>query len=240
VTQPIPRDAIYRRRVFDAELIELCIRWYISYRLSYRDLVETMAERGVQVAHTTILRWVLRYVPEYEKRWSRFARPVGTSWRVDETYVSIRGRWHYLYRAVDKHGETIDFLLRRDRGIAASQAFFRKALATVAPRVPRKVTLDGHVPSRRALWLLRREQRCWRNVEVRTNRYLNNIIEQDHRAIKRRCASMAGFKSFATAAVTIAGIELAHRIRERQFMLSRAYRRLGKWSLKKEWALALA
>ena len=240
MTQPIPRDAIYRRRVFDAELIELCICWYISYRLSYRDLVETMAERGVQVAHTTILRWVLRYVPEYEKRWSRFARPVGTSWRVDETYVSIRGRWHYLYRAVDKHGETIDFLLRRDRGIAASQAFFRKALATVAPRVPRKVTLDGHVPSRRALWLLRREQRCWRNVEVRTNRYLNNIIEQDHRAIKRRCASMAGFKSFATAAVTIAGIELAHRIRKRQFMLSRAYRRLGKWSLKKEWALALA
>lgn len=102
MTQPIARDAIYRRRVFDAEIIGLCVRWYISYRLSYRDLVEMMAERGVQVAHTTILRWVLRYVPEYEKRWSRFARPVGTSWRVDETYVSIRGRWHYLYRAVDQ------------------------------------------------------------------------------------------------------------------------------------------
>jgi transposase-like protein len=99
MTQPIPRDAIYRRRVFDAEIIELCVRWYISYRLSYRDLVEMMAERGVQVAHTTILRWVLQYVPEYEKRWGRFARPVGTSWRVDETYVSIRGRWHHLYRA---------------------------------------------------------------------------------------------------------------------------------------------
>ncbi len=124
MTQPILRDAIYRRRAFDAEIIELCIRWYISYRLSYRDLVEMMAERGVQVAHTTILRWVLRYAPEYEKRWNRFARPVGTSWRVDETYVSIRGRWHYLYRAVDKHGKTIDFFLRRDRGIAASLAFF--------------------------------------------------------------------------------------------------------------------
>jgi transposase-like protein len=143
MTQPIPRDAIYKRRVFDAEVIELCVRWYIGYRLSYRDLVEIMAERGVQVAHITILRWVLRYVPEYEKRWGRFAQPVGTSWRMDETYISIRGRWHYLYRAVDKHGKTIDFLLRTDRGIAAAQAFFRKALTSVAPRVPRKITLDG-------------------------------------------------------------------------------------------------
>jgi transposase-like protein len=162
MTQPIPRDAIYRRRVFDAEVIELCVRWYITYRLSYRDLVEIMADRGVQVAHTTILRWVLRYVPEYEKRWRRFAKPVGTSWRVDETYVSIRGRWHYLYRAVDKQGKTVDFLLRPDRGVAAALAFFRKALGTVAPKVPRKITLDGHRPSRRALWLLRREHACWR------------------------------------------------------------------------------
>ena len=90
---------------------------------------------------------------------------------------------------------------------------------------PRKVTVDGHVPSRRALWLLRREQCCWRNVEVRTSRYLNNVnvLEQDHRAIKRRCASMAGFKSFGTAAVTIAGIELAHRIPKRRLMLSRNF-----------------
>jgi transposase-like protein len=240
MTQPIARDSIYRRRFFDAEVIELCVRWYISYRLSYRDLVEIMAERGIQVAHTTILRWVLRYVPEYEKRWSRFARPVGTSWRVDETYICVRGRWHNLYRAVDKHRKTIDFLLRRDRGIAAAQAFFRKALSSVAPRVPRKITLDGHVPSRGALWLLRHEHPCWRNVRVRTSRYLNNVVEQDHRAIKRRCISMAGFKSFANATVTIAGIELAHRIRKRQFMLSRTYRRIGKWSLKNEWAIALA
>jgi transposase-like protein len=157
MTKPIARDAIYRKRVFDAEVLELCVRWYITYRLFYRDLIEIMAERGIQVAHTTILRWVIRYVPEYEKRWNRLARPVGTSWRVDETYVSVRGRWHYLYRAVDKHGKTIDFLLRRDRGIAAAQAFFRKALSSVAPRVPRKITLDGHVPSRRALVASTRE-----------------------------------------------------------------------------------
>jgi transposase-like protein len=94
VTKPIARDRIYRRRGFDAEIIELCVRWYASYRLSYRDLVELMADRGVAVAHTTIMRWVIRYVPEFEKRWNRFARPVGRSWRVDETYIPVRGRWH--------------------------------------------------------------------------------------------------------------------------------------------------
>ncbi len=177
MTKPIARDPIYRKRVFDADIIELCVRWYITYRLSYRDLVEMMAERGIEVAHTTMLRWVTRYVPEFEKRWNRFSKAVGTSWRVDETYISIKAKWHYLYRAVDKHGKTVDFLLRRDRGIAAAQAFFRKALASTLPRVPRKVTLDGHVPSHRALWLLRREHPCWRNVKVRTNK----VSQQPHR-----------------------------------------------------------
>src|ERR1019366_9515653 len=122
----------------------------------------------------------------------------------------------------------VDSLLRRDRGIDAAQAFFRKAVASNAPRVPRKVTLDGHVATRRALWLLRREHPCWRNLKVRTCKYLNNIVEQDHRAIKRRCASMAGFKLFANAAITIAGIELAHRIRKGQFSFGRG-RRNGQW-----------
>ena len=239
MTKPIARDPMYRQRAFDAEVIQLCVLWYITYRLSYRDLVEMMAERGVKVAHSTILRWVTRYVPEFEKRWARFSKPVGTSWRVDETYIPIKGKWHYLYRAVDKDGRTVDFLLRPDRGIAAAQAFFRKALETQAPRVPRKITLDGHVPSHRALWLLRREHPCWRNVKVRSCKYLNNIVEQDHRAIKRRCVSMAGFKSFANAAITISGIELAHRIHKRQFSLGRGRRRRG-CSRKDEWARALA
>ena len=115
MTKPIARDAIYRGRVFDAEVIALCVRWYVTYRLSYRDLVAIMAERGVQVAHTTIVRWVLRYVPEYEKRWNRFARPVGTSWRVDETHISVRGRWataglrprHCLERAPSTQRRTL-------------------------------------------------------------------------------------------------------------------------------------
>jgi transposase-like protein len=100
--------------------------------LSYRDLVAMMAERGIAVSHTTIHRWLIRYVPEFEKRWNRFARPVNNSWRVDETYIKVQGKWNYLYRAVDKHGKTVDFLLRPDRGIAAAQAFFRKAFTAVA------------------------------------------------------------------------------------------------------------
>ncbi|MGH8203332.1 MAG: IS6 family transposase, partial [Steroidobacteraceae bacterium] len=122
MTKPIARDPIYRRQRFEAEIIELCVRWYITYRLSYRDLVAMMAERGLAVSHTTILRWVIRYVPEFEKRWGRWARDVHSSWRVDESYIRVGGKWHYLYRAVDKRGKSVDFLLRPNRGIAAAQA----------------------------------------------------------------------------------------------------------------------
>ena len=140
---------------------------------------------------------------------------------------------------MDKQGKIVDFLLRPDRGVAAAQAFFRKALATNPSRWPRKVTLDGHVPSHCGLRLLRRENPKWKYVEVRGFKYLNNIVELDHRAIKRRCASMAGFKSFATASITIAGIELVHRIHKRQFSFGPGRRRRGE-SLKHQWARALA
>ena len=118
-----PSDPIYRRRRFDAEIIDLCVRWYNTYRLSYRDLVAMMSERGIIVAHTTIHRWVIRYLPEFERRWNRIARPVNTSWRVDEIYIKVRGKWNFLYRAVDKHGKRVDFLLRPDRSIAGQSSF---------------------------------------------------------------------------------------------------------------------
>lgn len=111
----LPSAALFHGRHFDHANIILCVRWHITYKFSYRDLVEMMAERGVDVSHLTILRWVQCYVPEFEKRWRRYARPVGLSWRVDETYIRVRGRLPYLYRAVDKQGLTVDFLLSEHR-----------------------------------------------------------------------------------------------------------------------------
>jgi len=123
----VARDPIYRGRRFPFEKIELCVRWYITYRLSYRNLVAMMADNGVAVSHTTIMRWVLKYLPEYERRWARFARPVNSSWRMDETAVSVRSGRHYLYRAVDRHGKSVDSLLCANRTMESAQAFLQKA-----------------------------------------------------------------------------------------------------------------
>ena len=112
-----------------------------------------MAERGIALAHTTILRWVQRYVPEFEKRWSHYARPVGDSWRVDETYIKVRGQWVYLYRAVDKQGHTVDFLLSKRRDVVAAKRFFSRA--TKQYGVPRVITLDGYAASHRAVTKLK-------------------------------------------------------------------------------------
>lgn len=239
MTKALPRDPVYRRRRFPPETIELCVRWYITYRLSYRDLVAMMAERDIFVSHTTILRWVLRYVPEFEKRWARHSRPVNSSWRMDETAIAVGGRSRYLYRAVDGQGRTVDSLLCTDRSRDSAQAFFQKAVATQAGVWPRTVNMDGNVASHQAVRLLAQEDQRWQSVVVRGRHYLNNIVEQDHRAIKSRCAPMLGFKSFGAAAITLAGIELAHRIRKRQFRLGTAHR-FGSSSLKQLWDSVLA
>ena len=214
------RPALFRGRHFGDEIIVLCVRWYLRYSLSYRDLKEIMAERNLSVDHTTIWRWVQRYAPEFEKRWRRFAWAVGRSWRVDETYVKIRGKWCYLYRAVDRTGRTVDFRLSATRNVAAAKAFFRKAIKSQR-RCPQTITLDGYAASHRAVRELKTDGLLPAQTKLRSSKYLNNLIEQDHRGVKQRIAVMLGFKGFRNAAITIAGIELLHRIRKGQFRLGR-------------------
>jgi transposase-like protein len=235
----IARDPIYSGRRFSSETIETCVRWYVTYRLSYRDLVAMMAEQGIVVSHTTIMRWVLRYVPEYERRFARFARSPDKSWRMDETAVSVRGGRHYLYRAVDRRGKSVASLLCTDRSMESAQAFFRSAVSQEGVSWPAKINVDGNSATHRGLRFLAVEDQRWQNVEVRARRYLNNVVEQDHRAIKQRCAPMLGLKSFRSAAITLAGIELAHRVRKQQYSLQSGLTGLVP-SLKEAWNVALA
>jgi hypothetical protein len=123
----VPVEALFKGRHFDGQIIILCVSWYTSFKLSLRDLVIMMADRGITLTHTTILRWVQHYLPEFEKRWTRYTRPVGGSWRMDETYIKVRGSWVYLYRAVDKAGRTVDFFLSRNRDVKAAKTFLRIA-----------------------------------------------------------------------------------------------------------------
>ncbi|MFM0030127.1 IS6 family transposase [Paraburkholderia madseniana] len=212
-------DRLFNGRHFDREVIVLCVRWYLRYKLSLRDLVEIMAERGPSLAHTTIMRWVKRFAPEFVKRWNRFARSAGRSWRVDETYVKVRGKWAYLYRAVDRAGKTVDFRLSARRDIAAAKAFFVKAINSQG-LAPKTITQDGYAASHRAVREMKTDELLPEDTTLRSSKYLNNLIEQDHRNIKSRVNAMLGFKRFRNAAVTISGIELMHGIRKGQFNLT--------------------
>src|SRR3954453_3522396 len=212
-------EELFKGRHFDQEIVILCVRWYLSYKLSFRDLVAMMGERGLGITHTTILRWVQHYAPEFTKRWNRFARVMGGSWRMDETYVKVRGEWTYLYRAVDKAGNTVEFHLSRKRDVNAAKAFLRKAMRN--ERIPAKITLDAYAASHRAVADLKDSGELPKRVQVRTSKYLNNRIEQDHRRIKQRLRPMLGLKSFQTAAVVIGGIELAEKIKKRQFKIGK-------------------
>src|SRR6202142_3863070 len=143
-------NELFEGRHFDREIIVLCVRWYLRFKLSFRDLVEMMPDGGLSLAHTTIMRWLHHYAPEFERRWNRFLRSAGDSWRGAGTYVKIRGKWVYLYRAVDRNGKTVDFRLSTRRDVAAAKAFFRKAIK-VQGAPPRTITLDGYAASHRAV-----------------------------------------------------------------------------------------
>jgi transposase-like protein len=222
----VPVETLFKGRHFDEQIIILCVSWYTSFKLSLRDLVIMMADRGITLTHTTILRWVQHYLPEFEKRWNRYARPVGGSWRTDETYIKVRGSWVYLYRAVDKAGRTVDFFLSRNRDVTAAKTFLRSAMKN--RRTPTKITLDAYAASHRAVREMKETGELPRRVRVRSSQYLNNLIEQDHRRVKQRIRPMLGFKRFVNATVTNSGIELAEKIKKGQFMTGKFGGRTGE------------
>ncbi len=174
----------------------------MRYPISYRQLTEMISERGVEVDHTTIYRWIQHYAPEFEKGIRWYARPSVWFLRVDETYIKVRGKWKYLYLTVDKYGRTVDFMLAHSRDLAAAKRFFKKVLKQ-CKYMPSSITTDKHAPYTKAIEELRNEGILSQSINHRQIKYLNNILEQDHRRIKRRIRSMLGFQSFKTANRTL-------------------------------------
>jgi transposase-like protein len=212
---------MFKGRQFDRSVILLCVRWYLAYSLSLRDLEEMMAERGIFVDHATVGRWVVRYSPELLERFNRRKRAVSRKWHLDETYIKVRGRWMYLYRAIDSNGDTVEFWFSERRNLAAAKRFLSKALKRHGR--PERIVIDGSQTNCEAILAcdmenrLRDRSRCkLKPMQIRQSAYLNNRIEQDHRAVKRRVRPMLGFKSVNSARAILGGIEMVHMMRKGQ------------------------
>lgn len=205
----------FKGRHFKDTIILMSVRWYLAYSLSYRDIEELLAERGIRIDHSTVNRWVIYYSPRLEANFSKqHKRRIGSSWRMDETYIKVKGKWCYLYRAVDKAGDTIDSMLSKTRDEIAAKRFFEKAIGY--SETPEKVTIDKSGSNNAALKSVNKRLPENDKIEIRQIKYLNNIVEQDHRFIKRVTKPMMGFKSFHSACATIIGIELHHMLRKDQ------------------------
>ena len=199
-------------RHFPKDVILTTIRWYLRYNLSYRDIEELIAERGIALDHSTLNRWVIRYTPGLVENSQKHKRRVGVSWRFDETYIKVRGQWKYLYRAVDKDGDTIDFLLTAKRDTKAALRFLRQAIRNNG--TPLKINIDKSGANTAAIGVYNKESGA--SIEIRQCKYLNNIVEQDYRRVKQKTRSALGFKAFYSAHATVVGVELIHMIRKGQ------------------------
>jgi transposase-like protein len=203
---------VLKRLHYPLEVMLTCVRWYVAYPLSLRHIEEMMQERGVFVDHATVHRWAIKMVPVLAAIFRRRKRQAGGSWRMDETYIKVAGKWRYLYRVVDRAGDTVDFLLTAKRDMAAARRFLERAINL--HDLPEKITIDKSGANTAAIESVKADA-CV-DILMRQNKYLNNIVEQDHRAIKRITRPMLGFKSFWSAHILIAGIETMHMIRKGQ------------------------
>ncbi len=208
----------FKWRHFRGEMILGCVRWYCKYGISYRDLKEMMLERGLDVDHTTLYRWIQHYAPEMEKRLRWYWKPsLGYSWQVDETYVKVKGEWTYLYRALDKKGHTLDFYLSATRNTQAAKRLLGKALKSMKRWThPGAINTDKARAYRSAITELEAEGKCLPDTVHRQVKYLNNIIEADHGKLKRLLNPVRGFKSIRTASATIKGFELMRMFKKGQ------------------------
>ena len=208
------KENLFKWKHYQPNIILLTVSWYLRYNLSFRDLVEMMEERGLFLAHTIIMRWVHQYGPEFDKRIRRHLKQTNNSWRVDETYIKVKGQWMYLYRAVDSEGNTIDFYLSKSRNHKAAKRFFKKALRSFHVSKPRIITVDKNPVYPIAIEQLKKEKRIPTGTKIRRIKYLNNIVEQDHRFIKKRIRSMLGFTSYKTSASILSGVEAMHMVKK--------------------------
>ncbi len=200
----------FKWRHFEPSIILLCVRWYCRYSLSYRDLEEMMRERGLSVDHVTIFRWDESYAPEINRKMRSHLKMSGTSYRLDETYVKVGKEWKYLYRAVDSAGDTIEFMLSAKRDVLAATRFFKKLMRADHRRLPFTIGTDKHASYPEVFAASVKEKVLPQDCKLRRARYLNNVIEQDHRAIRRRRRAMQCFRSFHTAERALEGVGALH------------------------------
>jgi transposase-like protein len=212
---------MFKGRHFDRSVILLCVRWYLAYSLSLRDLEEMMAERGISIDHATIHRWTVHYAPLLLGQFNRRKRPVTGRWHVDETYIKVRCQRQYLYRAIDSNGDTVEFWFSERRNLTAAKRFLSRALKRHGRS--ERIIIDGNQTNREAILscdttdrIQDRSRRKLKPIRIRRSAYLNNRIEQDHRAIKRRVRPMMGFKSMNSARAVLAGLEMVHMMRKGQ------------------------
>ena len=208
---------MFKGHCFPKSIILQAVYFKLRFSLSYRDVEELMAIRGVKVDHATIQRWVFKFTPLVEQQFRKRKRSVGKRWRMDETYVKVKGQWRYLYRAVDKEGNTVDFLLTKRRQRISAQRFLIKAIENNGK--PELINIDKSGSNTEAIKLYNR--RSYSKIKIRQCKYLNNIVEQDHRMIKWRIMKGLGFKNFESAKRTIAGIEIVHMLKKNQLLNSK-------------------
>ena len=211
---PITASNPFQWRHYPGDIIMWCVRWYLRYPLSVAQMAEMTAERGLAISPSCIWRWVQIYGPELDRRCRRHLKPTNKSWRLDETYIKVKGEERFLYRAVDSTGQTIDFLLTAQRDAAAAKRFFRRAFANPGNRIPRVIDVDKNRAYPVAVGELKEQGTIRRRCRLRQCKYLNNIVEQDHRSVKRRTWLAKGYGSVPTAWRTLRGIEAMDMIRK--------------------------